>query len=261
MKILFALLAVLPVAAFAGPFDGTWKLRPDATQFATKPEVWSVNKGLYDCSSCAPKVSVRADGTDQRITGHPYFDTVAVKVVNDSTVQVTYKKAGKLMFDNTYTVAPDHNTLSLKWTDQSGSQPVSGENLFKRGSGVAANGPPGAHAASGTWQYDSIKSISDAGTLVTYTETADGLKMSNPTGQSYEAKFDGKEVPLQGDAGNTTIALKRVGPREIEETDRHDGKVSDVIAIRVSTDGKKLVVSDNDVLHDRTDMYVLVKQP
>jgi hypothetical protein len=261
MKILFALLAVLPVAALAGPFDGTWKVQPDATQFATKPEVWSINMGVYDCGSCAPKVRIKADGSDQPVSGHPYYDTIAVKVVSDTTVRLTYKKAGKVMFDNTDTVSADHNTLTLKWTDQSGTQAVTGENTFKRGAGVAANGPAGAHAVSGIWQFDAVKSISDAGALVSYLETADGMKMSNPTGQSYEAKFDSKEVPLLGDAGNTTIALKRVGPREIEETDRHDGKVSDVIAIRVSADGRKLIVSDNDTLHDRTDVYVLAKQP
>jgi len=261
MKILLALLAMVPVSVFAGPFDGTWKMRLDATQFATKPEVWSVNKGVYDCASCVPKTTVKADGSDQPVSGHPYFDTVAVKVISDSAVRISYKKAGKLMFEDSYTVSADHSALTMKWTDQSGTQTVTGENTFRRAAGVAAGGPAGSHAASGTWLYDSIKSISDAGSLVMYTETADGLKMSNPTGQSYEAKFDGKEVALQGDAGSTTIALKRVGPREIEETDRHAGKVTDVIAIRVSADGKKLVVSDNDTLHDRTDVYVLDKQP
>ena len=261
MKHLIALLALIPVTAFAGPFDGTWKMRLDATQFASKPEVWSLANGTYSCNSCAPKISIKADGSDQPVTGHPYFDTVAAKAASDTAVHLTYKKAGKLVYDWTYTVSADHNSLSLKWSDQSGTQPVTGETTFRRGAGQAANAAPGAHAASGTWVYDSIKNMSDAGSLVTYAETADGLKMSTPTGQSYEAKFDGKEVPLVGDTGGTTVSLKRVGPREIEETDRHAGKVSDIVAIRVSADGKKIVISDNDVLHERTDMFVLDKQP
>ena len=261
MKILFTLLAVVPVTAFAGPFDGTWKIRADATQFASRPEIWSVNRGVYDCASCVPKISVKADGSDQPVSGHAYYDTVAIKAISDSSVQVLLKKAGKLMYDNTYTVSADHNSLTLKWTDRSGTQTVTGENVFRRASGQAASASPGANAVSGTWQFDSLRSISDAGATVTYTETADGLKMSNPTGQSYEAHFDGKEVPLQGDAGGTTVALKRVGPREVEETDRRGGKVAEIMTIRVSADGRKLVVSDNDVLHERTDMYVLERQP
>lgn len=261
MKMLYALLALVPAVALAGPFDGTWKTRLDATQFSAKPQVFSVSKGMYDCASCAPKVSIKADGADQPVTGHAYFDTISVKAINDASLRIVYKKAGKLMYENTYSVSADHNTLTARTSDQSGTVPVSSEMVFKRGTGQASTGPVGSHATSGTWQYDSIKSMSDAGGVVTYTETADGLKMSSPTGQSYEAKFDGKEVPIQGDAAQTTVSLKRNGPREIEETDRQNGKVSDIVQIRVSADGKKMVMADHDVPHDRTDMYVLDKQP
>ena len=62
---------------------------------------------------------------------------------------------------------------------------------------------------------------------VTYTQTAEGLKMSSPTGQSYDAKFDGKAVPIVGDTANTMASIKRIDARTIEETDTRDGKIVD----------------------------------
>jgi hypothetical protein len=50
-------------------------------------------------------------------------------------------------------------------------------------------------------------------------DTADGLKMSDPNGNSYDAKFDGKDDPIQGDPGHTMVSLKRIGNDTIEETD------------------------------------------
>ena len=70
-----------------------------------------------------------------------------------------------------------------------------------------------------------MNSISDNGLTVTYQGTEDGLKMSDPNGESYEAKFDGKDYPVQGDPGHTMVSLKRIGNDTIEETDKRDGKM------------------------------------
>jgi len=82
---------------------------------------------MYECSSCVPKFNVKADGTGQKVTGHPYYDTVAVKVVDDHTVELTQKKDGKTMFSGTDTVSSDGNTLTTKFTDQTEDKPVTGE--------------------------------------------------------------------------------------------------------------------------------------
>ena len=60
---------------------------------------------------------------------------------------------------------------------------------------------------------------------ITYQGTADGLKMSDPNGNGYDAKFDGKDDPIQGDSGHTMVSLKRIGNDTIEETDWREGLV------------------------------------
>ena len=71
-----------------------------------KPYVFSVNNGMYDCESCAPKINVKADGQDQPVTGQPY-DTIAVQVGDANTIHATGKKAGKPTFDQTRTASTD----------------------------------------------------------------------------------------------------------------------------------------------------------
>ena len=83
--------------------------------------------------------------------------------------------------------------------------------------------------------------------------------MTTPTGQSYSAKVDGKDVPFVGDPGTTSVSLKRIGD-SIEETDKRDGKVIYVGKMTVAPDGKTMTVVVDDKLHGSTATYVAEKQ-
>lgn len=265
MRTLLALLALAPVIALAvnppasntTAFAGTWKTRLDDAHLSKKPDVFAIDKGRYSCTSCVPAIEVKANGTDQPVTGHDYYDTVAVKVLNHNSFQVVRKKAGKLIFESTYSVSADGNALDSKFSDQSGAQAVTGEVTFKR----VAPAPAGAHAASGSWQAEKLVSMSDSGAVVKFASLPNGIKMTMASGQSYEAKFDGKEVPMQGDPAQTVVSVQMIGPRDIEETDKRNGKVVDIIDINISADGKTMTSTDHDMLHQRTDSFVLDKVP
>lgn len=69
---------------------------------------------------------------------------------------------------------------------------------------------------------------------------------SDPTGQGYTAKLDGTETPVKGDLSNTMVSVKRIGENSIEETDKHGGKVVEVIRFTPSADGKTMTVSMED---------------
>jgi hypothetical protein len=238
------------------PFDGTWMTKLDTAKLPDKPDKYSLNNNMYECLTCVPKVAVKADGTDQKVTGHPYYDTVAVRVVNASAVEIIQKKDGKVMFTDTETVSVDGKTLNDKFTDNSGTQPVTGEATSAR----VSPGPAGSHALSGAWRQEKINSISNNGLTVTYQGTADGLKMSDPNGNSYDAKFDGKEYPIQGDPGHTMVSLKRIGNDTIEETDKRDGKIVGVYRITVSPDGKTIKAEYTDKQRGTTMAFTMEKK-
>ena len=236
----FTLCALLvPFAALAdSPFDGTWVSKDESSVMDKKPVVVSLAKGIYENKAMVPAVKVKADGTDQPVKGHAYFDTIAVKSTGEDSIEVTTKKGGKVVGTNVVTVSSDGKTSTLKWTDQSGTETASGEQVYER---VGA-APKGAHAVSGSWRIVKRQNTSANARTITFKATPDGLSFSTPTGQSYTAKFDGKEVPVAGDPGWTTVSLKKVKANTFVETDRHNGKVIEVDHWTVSPDGKAMKV-------------------
>lgn len=256
MRILLTAALLLPAVAFAGSsFDGTWKARLDSMKMSGKPDVWQIAGGEYSCSSCVPEVKVKADGAMHKVAGHPYYDELAVRVISPTSLELTQKKAGKVMGSVTYTLSADGNTLTGKFTDHSGAKTVNGAFTDTR---VAAAGA-GAHAASGSWQQSALGDVSDAGLTVAYESSGDHFRM-HANGQSYDARFDGKEYPVVGDPGQTRVTLKKVDANTIEETDHRMGKVTDEIRLATSADGKSLTITDKDVLHDQTSTVTLDKQ-
>lgn len=257
MRIPLTVLLLLPAAAFAAssPFDGTWKGRVDSVKVTGKPDVFAVADGMYTCSTCDPAIKIKADGSEQKVTGHDYYDTLTVKVVDAKTVERTAKLAGKVTGVYTMSVSADGSTLNGKYTDYTGAKPATFAGTAKR---VAA-GPSGSHAVSGSWAPDKTTEANDAGNIVTYKMTADSFSMS-ANGQSYDAKFDGKEYPITGDPGHTTVTLKRLSANAVEETDHRQGKVTDVIHLATAADGRTLTVEDQDVAHGQTSTFTLDKQ-
>jgi len=258
-KMVCVLLLLAPALLFAeGPFDGTWVAKLDSVKFPAKPDEYLLDKGMYSCSSCEPKINIKADGQDQKVTGSPYYNTMSVKVVDANTVEYVTKKDGKTIGTDTDTISADGNTLTSKFTDYSAAngKVVMGESTETR----VEKGPAGSHATSGSWRTEKMSNFSDAALTVTYESTADGLKMKAGTGESFDAKFDGKPCAIEGDPGHTMVSLKRVDASTVEETQTRDGKVIYVLAMTVAPDGKTINVKVADKRQDTTTTYTMAKQ-
>jgi hypothetical protein len=239
-------------------FDGTWKVDLKTAQFPTKPDVYLLQDGMFHCKTCVPVIDVKADGKDQKVTGHPYFDTMSIKLVDDRTYEETDKKNGKVVTTSKTWVSSDGNTLMFEFSDSSASSgdPVTGKGEETR----VTKGPAGAHAVSGSWRMSKMEGMSDNGLAFTYKVEGDSLTMNNPTGQSYTAKLDGTEAPYKGDPGTTSVSVKRVDKNTMEETDKRDGKVITVSRMTVSADGKSMTIAFDDKLHGTTGKIVAQKQ-
>ena len=133
-------------------FDGTWKLRPDSAKTTGKADQFQVLDGMYTCSSCVPEIKVKADGSDQKVEGHDYYDTVAVTVVGNNSIHVIEKLGGKQTVNLSYTVSTDGKTLTGKFQDYTGTQMATGTFTETR----RAKGAPGSHPVSGSWQPDTL---------------------------------------------------------------------------------------------------------
>lgn len=253
----FAIL--VPVAASAQTmFDGSWKADLKSAQMPKKPDVYVLQGGMYQCKTCVPAVEVKADGADHAVTGHPYYDSVAIKVVNDHTVQETDKKAGKVVTTSTATVAADGKSLVFDFKDSSNTSaaPVTGKVMQAK----VADGPAGSASISGSWRTTKVEGISDNGLTVSFKVDGGMLKMSTPTGQSYAAKIDGPEASFKGDPGVTTVTVKKTGPRTLEETDLREGKVITIATMTVDAAGKSMKIDIDNKLQGNTLSYTALKQ-
>ena len=126
----FLLALLLPaVAVGQDAFDGTWKVDINKAQMPTKPDVYLLQDGMYHCKTCVPPIDVKADGTDQMVTGHPYYDSISVKVVDDHTTMETEKKDGKVVATSKTTVSADGSTAAFEFSDSSATNadPVTGK--------------------------------------------------------------------------------------------------------------------------------------
>jgi len=257
MKALLAALALVPAAAIAASstFDGTWKMRLDSLKVSGKPDSYLLADGIYSCSSCDPAYKVAADGAPHPVKGHAYYDSVAVKVTGPSSVEITFYRDGKPFSHVTNTVSADGKSYTGTFVNHDGTKEMTGTFTEKR---VSA-GPAGSHSISGDWLQDALPAANDAATTVAYEMTDEHIKMS-ANGQTYDAKFDGKEYPVVGDPGHTTVSLKRISANTVEETDHRQGKVTDVIRLATAADGKTMMVEDKDVAHGQTTSFTLDKQ-
>jgi len=261
-KLLFTgvlMACLMPMQAMAqSAFDGTWKIDLNKAQMPKKPDVYLLQNGKYECKTCVPAVSIKADGTDQSVTGHPYSDMMAIKVVDDHTIQETDKKGGKVVTTSTTTVAADGETATFEFSDSSNTNaaPVTGKGTLTR----VAKGPAGAHAISGSWRTSSFENVSDNALTFTYKVNGDSLNMTSPTGQSYSAKMDGTDSPYKGDPGTTSVSIKKMGKNAMQETDKRDGKAISVATITVAADGKSMKIAVKDELHGTNSSFVAMKQ-
>jgi hypothetical protein len=256
--VLAGLLAPVPMVA-QNVFDGTWKVDMNKVDFPKKPDVFLLQGGMYSCKSCAPPFTIKADGTDQPVSGHPYFDTVAIKVVSDHEIEETDKKGGKVVTTSTSIVSADGKTLTFKFSDSSdtnGGPPVTGSGEAIR----VASGPAGSNAVSGSWRTTKIEGISNNAIVWTYKVSGDEITMTNPTGQAYTAKLNGADAPMKGDPGVTSVSVKTIGKDTLEETDKRGGKVISVFKFTVASDGKSAKATSEDKLQNRTMSFDAMKQ-
>lgn len=248
-------IALLPCTAFAASaFDGTWKVSLSHIQLSKKPDTYVITATSYTCSSCAPAFTVKADGTDQKVTGHDY-DTVAATVTATS-VTIVSKMKGKTLSSSKDTLSADGKTVTDESTFFYGSEPIVIKSSYSQVTAPAA----GENALSGSWVQTKILSASDSALAETLGMTDDGFTLST-NGQAYDAKFDGKKYPITGDPTNTMVTLKKLGPASVEESDYDKGKLVDVTRMTVSADGKTLHIVDHNVRMNRTTRYTADKQP
>ncbi len=104
----------------------------------------------------------------------------------------------------------------------------------------------------GTWKLNAAKSKGGPKVqMLKFEATKDGIKLTsdgvNSDGKAthgwYVSKFDGKDVPWEGNPDADMASPKKIDDNNYENTWKKGGKVSIVAKVGVSKDGKTLTVT------------------
>jgi hypothetical protein len=256
-KLILAIAVMTPSLLLAqSPFDGTWKTIYDQSTLSPKPVSFALAHGTYDAFSAVPEIHIKADGQDQSVSGHPY-NTIAVTELDPRAVQVVYKKNGKIIRELIYTVTADGKILTYKSKAYApaSDQITTTEATMER----VGECPKGANATSGSWRAQT-RSASENGLLVTYSLHGDELTYSTPTGETWNARLDGKYYPVKGSYNFDSVSLKQLDGHSIEASFKREDKLIEVDKMTVSPDGKKMTRVADSRLSGRVSSYVAEKQ-
>jgi len=254
--VLIAASCAAVVSHAQSPFDGTWRIDPAKAKFDQKPFTIYTSQGWYHCVSCTPPFDVQADGQFHAVAGQP-FDTACVTIVDAHTIRIVTKKGDKPIEDDTATVSADGKMTTIKTITYppNGDAPQDSSMTLKRVGMLA----PGVHATSGNWMPLKI-SDTEADLTFTFKSNGDELTMTDPTGDSYTAKFDGSDYPYKGGYYTSAVSLKRIDAHTIVETDKRDGKVFNEQKMTVSPDGKTMTIVSHNPMNDMTSTFIAMKK-
>ena len=104
----------------------------------------------------------------------------------------------------------------------------------------------------GSWRVELAKSkynpadLAPKSVTVKSTSVGKGLNvvvdvvdyMGKPLHYEYTVTYDGRDVPVKGDPGRDTTAMKRIDDLTFEQTNKKDGKVTTVSRYVYAKDGK-----------------------
>jgi len=251
-----ALFSMAAIARAQSLFDGAWHINSDQAKLDPKPFTIYISQGWYHCVSCTPPYDNQADGQVHPVAGQP-FDAESVTIADPHTVSFVDQKGGKTIGESTATVSPDGKVLTIKIKNYPmGGGDAQNASLTLKRSGAL---PAGVHATSGNWMAAGFTDTT-ADLAFTFKSNGDEFTMTDPTGDSYTAKFDGSDYPQKGSYQIDAVSLKKIDAHTIEETDKLNGKVVNVSKMTVAANGKTMTISAHDPRRDVTSTFVATKK-
>jgi hypothetical protein len=250
-----ALVALPWLACAQSAFDGVWRTDPKTVTAGSKPSQYVVKGGEYRCDSCAPKIRVKADGTQYPLPGNPYIDFICVTIVDDRVVEIISRSGPKVVSTGRLVVSRDGKSMvrEISTKEANGSTSRSSEK-FARVTPVVK----GAHAVTGTWKFTELDNMTEE--TVTFKTAAGMVYMNASDGTGYEAQLDGKRAPMRNSPGYDTVSLKQKDRNTWEEVSYSADKPIWVSTYVVMPNGETMKVTWEDRLRGSRGTYTMIRQ-
>lgn len=217
------------------PFVGKWKVNPSKSRLTDEMKVEAAGANRYAITFGPGAIdTVVADGSDQPGLGGT---TLSITAEEPNKWKVVRKRQGRILLTAYWTLSADGKTLNDAFTGyQPDGSTLSLHYMYKRTAG--STGFPG------TWDTvrEELNSVIE---LEITPQEGDGLSFRSPAaGMNKKLKFDGKEYADGGPAASpaSTCSGRRMNERNLEITDKRQGKVADTLRMKISGDLKTLTM-------------------
>ncbi|MFD1034461.1 hypothetical protein ACFQ15_07350 [Sphingomonas hankookensis] len=246
-------------ASAQSAFDGQWRIDLGAVKIPDRPWVVSMTGDGYRCTSCSTPWGVAADGAFHAVSGQDYFDAAAVKRIDPRTVEIHYRKAGRLVETDRISISADGRTLTSMDTDHAtaSGQPAIYRSTARR---IGAAPAGSVHPLGGSWQTTSFDKGSDNTMTVTMKLAGDRFSLADGTGQHYTATLGGPAVPVEGDIAGRTMKATRLGARALQLEGAIGGKADNRMLVTIAPDGRTMNVVSTNLKLNTTTRFVARKQ-
>lgn len=237
-----SLAATVPAAAQSA-FTGTWLADLDA-QSGLSADIYLVANGTYECRSCTPPRAYPVHGRLRPVGGAAEPILEAMKITGARSIE-THIVGRALDRTTTMTVAADDATATYISLDRRpGIRGVLRTEYLARRVSPA---PSGAHPVSGTWQGVRYVAV-PAEVRTTWLRERNGyLSYRTPLGTSFTAKIGGGYVPIRTAQGSGyRAAVRRLGPRRLEERIKRNEVVVAIRIFTVAPDGASMEIANGD---------------
>ncbi|MBV9008779.1 MAG: hypothetical protein JO354_06385 [Verrucomicrobia bacterium] len=221
-------------------FVGKWKMNPEKSQLSGLTyKIEDAGNDTYRLifGDRAPE-TLAANGTEHKTQ---YGSTWALRKTGANTWKFTQKRNGTVTSESEWTVSEDGKTFTskvdVKRPDGSTSH---NETVMKRTEG-SGNG------LAGTWETSEEK-IGSPAVLEVAKWGEDGYAISEPAFKDHlRVKTDGKDYPHEGPRvpKGSTASASKTGERELEVTNKLNGKTMNTEHYQLSEDGKTLTDTIN----------------
>jgi hypothetical protein len=256
---------LLPSMSWA-QLAGTWVVQPESTTFQKyTPTTLSLDRGVYRRTDCrGDPIDMPADGAFHEVKKQPFFNSMAVRVLNDHRVAIEQKLADKTTWKGAYVVSKSGAEMTLEFENDLAAKPVTGALRYVR-EGAAVGG---AHPITGTWRLDKLIRLSPSGSSLTFTleqsssdqHTDDRFTFLASDGRSAEGKTDVKYYPLQGYLAGATLSVDRLQPEVWKINRNQNGALVELSSAKVSDDGHTMMLRKTDWLCQEMTIFTLRKQ-
>lgn len=242
--IISAIFACVLGANAAEPFDGNWSFHPERSDIHQGLRITFEMRGrALRFSSGGVEYTALFDGEDYPIQGASGRATVALRRLDERTIERVFKSDGKVASTATLRVADDGSRLVVRRQRHgAGASDAIVLNTYERISGKEAADP-----FSSLWERHFMKYLGDGAGIISYRTSGDGSLVFSGGSVTYRARPDGNDHPVTGSIIADSIMLKQIDSRTTEETWKAQGNVVVVIRRSVSADGSIMTAWTSEV--------------